>query len=159
MDMGKLLFSFVIDDGLDWTEFLYMGRAIQYRNSKNMAVIGMAAIILSVVLSFAVSPFFILLLLIIGVEAVVYMEYGARNIARNLRAKLPISYDFYEDGLVETMGGVSSMILYSKFKAVKVNQHVFTLVGRKSDVVVVPRCLIGDDADALLMKLRMIIGG
>ncbi len=157
-DIGKKLFSFTIDDSLDKKEYVRMGRAIQFRNSKKLIVLFMAALFLTFILSMSITIFFLIVFLAVVIEFVVYMEYASRNIASNIRLKLPISYDFYEDGLIEIEGEKSTLILYGKFSAVKMSNHLFTLVGRQNDIVVVPRCLIGRDSEKLLMKLQAIIG-
>jgi ABC-type multidrug transport system fused ATPase/permease subunit len=158
-DIGKLLFSFTIDKDLGRKEFLRMGRAIRYSNSRKIMMVALVSIFAVFFLSAVVSAFFLLLFIIVAVEIALYMEFSIRGIADNLQKKVPICYDFYEDGLIETMEGKSELLLYGRFKAVKMSKHLFTLVGRKTEIVVVPRSLIGEDADRLLMKLQRIIGG
>ena len=155
-DIGKLLFSFTIERDLEWKEFLRIGRAIRYSDSKKIIMISLVAAFAVFFLSAVVSGFFLLLFIVIVVEVALYMEFSVRSIANNVRQRSPISYDFYEDGLIETMLGKT--VLYGKFKAVKMNAHVFTLVGRETDVVVVPRSLIDRDAEIKLMKLQRILG-
>jgi hypothetical protein len=157
-DIGKLLFSFTIERDLEWKEFLRIGRAIRYSDSRKIIMISLVAAFAVFFLSAVVSGFFLLLFIVIVVEVALYMEFSVRSIANNVRQRSPISYDFYEDGLIETMLGKTNTVLYGKFKAVKMNAHVFTLVGRETDVVVVPRSLIDRDAEIKLMKLQRILG-
>ena len=158
MDLGKLLFSFTLDLNLTNQDFSHMAWAILFRNSRKWAVIGMGAIFLLLILSLAVSTVFLLFAAIAVIQIMIYMLLSSRNIAQNLKKKMPLSYDFYEDGLTETSGETMTSIPYSNFYAVKMNRYLFTLAGKK-DIVLVPRSLIDDKADLLLQKLRSIIGG
>ena len=159
MDIGKKLFSFEINDSMDDQDFRRMGKAIQYRNMKKNTVVVMGAVFLTLILSLSISAFFLLLFIIIALEVVVFSEYSSRNIAAKIKGKLPIEYEFYEDALIEYMGGNSSTIMYSQFSGIREDQYQFTMVGKERVVVVVPKSLLDEKSKVLMSKLRRIIGG
>ena len=159
MDIGKKLFSFEINDSMDDQDFRRMGKAIQYRNMKKNTVVVMGAVFLTLILSLSVSAFFLLLFIIIALEIIVFSEYSSRNIAAKIKDKLPIEYEFYEDALIEYMGGNSTTIMYSQFSGIREDQHQFTMVGKEREVVVVPKSLLDENSKVLMSKLRRIIGG
>ncbi len=159
MDIGKKLFSFEINDSMDDQDFRRMGKAIQYRNMKKNTVVVMGAVFLTLILSLSISAFFLLLFIIIALEVVVFSEYSSRNIAARIKGKLPIEYEFYEDALIEYMGGNSNTIMYSQFSGIREDQYQFTMVGKEREVVVVPKSLLDEKSKVLMSKLRRIIGG
>ncbi|AMK14247.1 hypothetical protein AUP07_1206 [methanogenic archaeon mixed culture ISO4-G1] len=159
MDIGKKLFSFEINDSMDDQDFRRMGKAIQYRNMKKNTVVVMGAVFLTLILSLSISAFFLLLFIIIALEVVVFSEYSSRNIAAKIKGKLPIEYEFYEDALIEYMGGNSNTIMYSQFSGIREDQYQFTMVGKEREVVVVPKSLLDEKSKVLMSKLRRIIGG
>ncbi len=159
MDIGKKLFSFEINDSMDDQDFRRMGKAIQYRNMKKNTVVVMGAVFLTLILSLSISVFFLLLFIIIALEVVVFSEYSSRNIAAKIKGKLPIEYEFYEDALIEYMGGNSNTIMYSQFSGIREDQYQFTMVGKEREVVVVPKSLLDEKSKVLMSKLRRIIGG
>jgi len=156
MDLGKCLFSFTIDDQSK-KEYLAMGHAIQYRNSKKYTIAGLAILLVLFILSMTYSMFVLIVFAIVVIELVVFFEYSSRNIANRLKEKAPFTYDFYEDGLVETVGGKSNTILYPDLTQINGNNKVFTLM-TKDQVVVVPRSLLDRDSDLKLMKLQGMVG-
>jgi ABC-type multidrug transport system fused ATPase/permease subunit len=159
LDIGKKLFSFEINDSMDDQDFRRMGKAIQYRNMKKNTVVVMGAVFLTLILSLSISVFFLLLFIIIALEVVVFSEYSSRNIAAKIKGKLPIEYEFYEDALIEYMGGNSNTIMYSQFYGIREDQYQFTMVGKEREVVVVPKSLLDEKSKVLMSKLRRIIGG
>ena len=159
MDIGKPLFSFTIEETLPNKDFLSIGRAVRYRNSRKIMVFVMLAVFVTFFLSMFITPLFALLLVAIAFQVALFMEYSSRDIANNVKKLTPIQYDFYEDALIETIKGESKTLMYSKFNHVKMNAKVFTLVSKEDkDVIVIPRSLIDRDAEILLMKLQRIIG-
>jgi hypothetical protein len=159
MEIGNLLFSYTIDDSLDDSEFKRMGRAIRYMNSKRFIPVALLFVAVTVISSLFVSALILVIAIIIVIELVVYMEYSARGMAKKMRSMVPIRYDFYENGLTETTSEGSQTIMYSQFKTVNYDNHNFTLVGKGSDVVVIPRSLIDKDAEKHLFDLGKVMGG
>ncbi len=158
-DIGKLLFSFTIDESLSDKDFNRMGRAIRFRNSAKYMVYSMAALLIIFVLSMAVSYFFFIVFILVAAEILMYSEYSARSMGKNIKMSTPIHYDFYEDGLIETMDGQSKLLMYSKLGQVKMNNYLFTLVSKEDkEVVVIPKSLIDEDSEKLMIKLQSIIG-
>jgi len=159
MELGKKLFSFTITGDLDPAEFVRMGRATRYRNARKKLVLILPLVFLAFVMSLAVSPIIGMIVVIAGIQLLVYLEYSARVMANNIKNKLPIDYEFYENGLVETIGNQSEEISYSRFVQVKMNKHLFVFVGKKDDkIVLVPRSLLQEDDEIQLMKLKRMIG-
>jgi len=156
MDLGKCLFTFTIDNQSK-KEYLAMGRAIQYRNSKKWTIGGLIALLVLFILGMTYSVFVFIVFAIVAIELVVFMEYSARNIAGRLKDKAPFTYEFYEDGLIEKVDGKSNTILYPDLIQMNGNKTVFTLM-TKDQVVVVPRSLLDRDSDLKLMKLQGMVG-
>ena len=157
-DIGKRLFSVTVGADLDRKEFVRMGRAVRYSNARTLGAAGMAAVFVTFVLSVAVSAIFLIILLAVILEFVIYMEYSSRSIADNIRAKAPLRYDFYEDGVIEHEGDGQKLIPYSRFRGVRIDRNVVTLVGRGTDIIVLPRIIIDDGAYAVLVKLQHVLG-
>ena len=158
-DIGKLLFSFTVEKDMEWREFRYMGRAVRYMNTKKIMAVILAGILVTILLTLMVSALFLLVFFAVGLQFLVFMEYSARDIGHKIRDKAPLHYDFYEDALVEEDSSGSHTIMYSKFASIKADGHTFTMVGKGTDVVVVPRCLIDKDAEKLLFTLGKRLGG
>lgn len=159
MELGKKLFSFTITDDLDHAEYIRMGRATRYRNARKNLALVLPVAFMSFVLSLAITPLIGMIALIAGIQFLVYLEYSARTMANNIKEKLPIDYDFHENGLIETTGGQSEEISYGRFARVKMDKHLFTFVGKKDDkIVLVPRSLLKEDDEIQLMKLQRTIG-
>ena len=135
-----------------------MGRAIRYRNSKFLFMGIIAGLLIVFYLSAIISFIFAIIGLAIVVEILIYMEYSARCMANNIAAILPLEYDFYEDGLIEYGSRGRTEVVYKSLSRVKMSKHLFTLVSRKDDVVIViPRCLIDRDSDVLMQKLQRLV--
>jgi hypothetical protein len=111
-------------------------------------------------LSMIISAVILLLSIVLIVQIVIYVEYSSRNMAENIRKLLPIDYEFYEDGLIETINGESKEILYGKLSFVKIENKHIILSGKKGTgiVIVIPRCLVDDNAVDQMRKLQRIIG-
>jgi len=136
-----------------------MGRAISFRNSRKIAAISIVAFMVILLLSMIVSTFFLLLTVIVIVEALMYIEYSSRNTADNIKKLLPIGYEFYEDGLTETMKGETKTILYKDLSFVKIDNKIIALVGKKdSFIILIPRCLVDETAIQYMTKLQRIVG-
>ncbi len=110
-------------------------------------------------LSMIISTFFLLLTIIVVVEFLMYNEYSARNTAENIGKLLPISYEFYEDGLIEVIRGEPKTILYGKLSFVKIDNKHIILVGKKDEfIILIPRCLVDEKAVQHMIRLQRIIG-
>lgn len=157
VDIGKKKFSFTLDDSLTRDELKKMGRGIQYRNQAKMVVTIIIVSLIILMLTLYVTQFALLLYVIVLVEVALYLEFGSRNIAENLKKKFPIEYDFYEDGLIEHMEGKDTLYMYSQFRGIQVNSVIFTMVGKKSEVVVIPRSRLDKESDELMIKLGKIL--
>lgn len=157
VDIGRKHFSFTLDDSLSREEMKKIGRAIQYRNQKKMIATFLVISILIVLVTLYVSRVAILLYIVLLVQVAVYLEFGSRSIVDNLKKKFPISYDFYEDGLIEHMEGKDTLLMYDQFSGINMNQYVFTMVGKKNEVVVIPRNRLDEESTELVMKLGRIL--
>lgn len=157
-DIGKKLFSVTVGEDLDRKEFVRMGRAVRYSNARMLGMLGMAAVFITFILSMTISKLFFIILLAIILEIIIFMEYSSRSIATNIQMKAPLSYDFYEDGVIEYEEGEQKLILYGKFKGVKIDKNVVTLVGKEADIIVLPRSIIDEDAYGVLVKLQRVLG-
>jgi len=157
-DLGKLLFSFTLDNDMSWPELKKLGHAVRYVNTRKISAYLIMIIFVVILLTLMISILVIVLALAFTLQAMVYLEYSSRDIARNIRKKLPIQYDFYEDGLIETDASGSKTILFKEFKFMRMNKDTFTMVGKGSDVVVVPRWLLDKHSDSLMMKLWRVLG-
>ena len=136
-----------------------MGRAIAWRNSRKIAAFSLVAIMAIFLLSMIISAFFLLLTIIVVVEFLMYNEYSARNTAENIGKLLPISYEFYEDGLIEVIRGEPKTILYGKLSFVKIDNKHIILVGKKDEfIILIPRCLVDEKAVQHMIRLQRIIG-
>ena len=157
VDIGKKRFSFTLDDSLTKEELKRMGRSIQYRNQKKLIVTVIITAFIILLLTLYVSQIAIMLYFIVVMEILLYMEFGTRSIVENLRKKFPIEYDFYEDGLIEHVDGKDNLLMYEQFKAIQMTSLVYTMVGKKSEVVVIPRSRLDEESDKLILKLGRIL--
>lgn len=156
-DIGKLLFSFTIHPDMEWSEFRNMGRSVRYATSKKLLLLVMAAVVVVVFLSIFVTAMLLLLLAIVAVNVLLYMEYSARDIGQKIREKTPLKYDFYEDGIIETDAKGAHTIIYIEFSYIKADSHAFVMMGKGTDVVVIPRSLVDKHAEELILKLARIL--
>ncbi len=156
-DIGKLLFSFTIEPDMEWKEFRYMGRSVRYATSRNTVLFTIAVVIAIVFMAIFVSAMLLAVLAIVAVNVALYMEYSASDIAHKIRGKTPLKYEFYEDGLIEYDSNGSHTILYTRFRYIKSDSHSFVMMGKETDVVVIPKSHLDQDAQALLYKLSRIL--
>ena len=159
-ELGKLLFSFDIDNNLSVKEYIQIGRAVCFRHAKRDVALAMMAAFIVFFVTLAFLLLAITFAVIVGSIIVIYMELTSKTLAAKIKSKQPFHYDFYEEGLVETVGGRSVEILYNRFKQVKITKNVILLLGKKNEhvTVAVPRSLIDEDAEQKLFKLQKLLG-
>ena len=158
MDIGKHLFSFTLEKDMAWHDLKKLGHAVRYINSKKIMAYIIMILFVVVLMTLMISAIVIVLALAITLQVLLFMEFSSRSIARKIQEKLPIQYDFYEDGLVETDGSGSKTIPFKEFKFMRRNKDTYTMVGNGTDVIVVPRWLLDENSDALMMKLWRVLG-
>ncbi len=159
-DLGKLLFSFDIDNKLSNKEYIQIGRSVCYRHAKRDVALAMMAAFIVFFVTLAFLLLAITFAVIVGSIIVIYMELSSKTLAAKIKRKQPFHYDFYEEGLVETVGERSVTILYNRFKQVKITKNVILMLGKKNEhvTVAVPRSLIDEDAEQKLFKLQKLLG-
>ena len=159
-DLGKLLFSFDIDNSLPIKEYVQIGRSICYRHAKRDVAIAMMAAFIIFFVTMAFLVLAITFAVIVGSLVIIYMELSSKSLAAKIKRKQPFHYEFYEEGLVETVSERSVAILYNRFKQVKITKNVIVLFGKKNEhvTVAVPRSLIDEDAEQKLFKLQKLLG-
>lgn len=156
-DPGKLLFSFDIKDRTK-QEYNRMGRSVQLRNSKKLFFYAIAGAVVFAGLAIAISYALLIIALAFIVQAAVFIEYSSRNIARKIEAKCPLHYDYYEDGVIETVSGEEKLTWYNEILRIKKSQHLYTIVCKK-DIYVIPRDVLDESSEALMQKLISILAG
>ncbi len=158
-DIGNLLFSFTIAKDTEWQDFRRMGRAVRFMNMSRITAMVLISMMIVVLLTMFVSQLFLLLSIAVIFQILVYVEYSSRSIGSAIRDRAPLSYDFYEKAVIETGLNGSNTIEYSQFKGINRNNFAFTMVGKGSDVIVIPRSLIDKDAEDFLIDLSKVLGG
>ena len=158
--LGKLLFSFDIDGKLPIKEYINIGRTICYRHAKRDVALAMMAAFIVFFVTLAFLLLAITFAVIVGSIIVIYMELSSKTLAAKIKRKQPFHYDFYEEGLVESVDGKTVTILYGRFKELKITKNDLALFGKKNEhvTVVIPRCLIDEEAEQHMFKLQRLLG-
>ena len=154
-DPGKLLFSFDVKDRSK-IEYNRMGRSIQLRNSKKYLMYSAAGVVVCIGLSIAISTKILVIALAVAIQAAVFIELSSRNIASKIQARAPLHYDYYEDGLTETVNGETKLTWYNEIRHINVSKYLYTVVCKK-DIFVIPRDVLNDESEGLVKKLISLV--